>query len=71
MEKLHLMYKYIILQIDQNFSEITASSTARKVSVFGVFSCISPYSVRTRENTDQKNFEKGKFSRSVIQHETS
>ena len=71
MEKLHLMYKDIILETDQNFSSITGSSTARKVSVFGVFSRISPYSVRTRENTDQKNFEKGQFSRSVIQHKAS
>ena len=34
--------------------------TAQKVSVFGVFL------VGIRENTDQKNYENGHFSRSVL-----
>ena len=34
--------------------------TAQKVSVFGVFL------VGIRENTDQKNYEHGHFSRSVL-----
>ena len=51
-------------------------STAWKMSVFGVFLVrvfphldwilrFSPYSVRMRENTDQKNSEYGHFSHSV------
>ena len=46
--------------------------TAWKISVFGSFSgqmrsilSISPCSVWKRENTDQKNYEHGHFSRSV------
>ena len=33
---------------------------------YGEVLCISPYLVRMRENTEQKNFERGHFSRSVI-----
>ena len=40
--------------------------TAWKVFKYGVFS--SPYSVRKRENTDQKNSVFGYFSRSVIKN---
>ena len=32
---------------------------------FGLNLCISPYSVRMRENMDQENSEYGHFSRSV------
>ena len=39
--------------------------TAEKVSAFGVFSGPNAYSVRMRENADQKNSEYGHFSRSA------
>ena len=43
------------------------TSTARKVSVFGVIPVhsISPYSVWMQENTVQNNFEYGYFLRSA------
>ena len=33
---------------------------------FGLNTDISPYSIQMRENTDQKNFDYGHFSRSII-----
>ena len=59
-------------KIQINLKDIAEIITAWKVSIFGVILVhvfpytlrISPYSVRIRENTDQKNSEYGHFLRS-------
>ena len=74
-----LLIMYIIWNKRKNNAQLT--STAWKVSVFGVFlvctfpyldsirgdtPCFFPYSVRMWENTDPKNYEYRNFSRSVL-----
>ena len=59
-----------ILEIKQwQIEKIQSAITAWKVSVFIVFlvRSISPYSVRMRKNTDQKNSEYERLSHSVFQ----
>ena len=44
------------------------SAFSRIRTEYGEILSISPYSIRMRENTDQKNSEYGHFSRSVRRH---
>ena len=46
------------------FSELFWSAFSRIRTEYGEIFCISPYSVRMRENADQNNSEYGHFSRS-------
>ena len=56
----------LMAMILTTFELTSVHVTAKKVSVFGVFLRIFPYSVRMRENTDQKNSEYEHFLRSVF-----
>ena len=49
------------------YSEFFWSVFSRIQTEYGEIRSISPYSVRVRENTDQKNSEYGHFSRSAYQ----
>ena len=56
--------QFIIKSITCPYSESFWSIFSRIRTEYGEILCISPYSVRMQENTDQKNSEYGHFSRS-------
>ena len=55
-----------ILRKKGPYSDFFWSVFFRIQTEYGELQSISPYSVRMRENTDQKNSEYGHFSRSEI-----
>ena len=48
------------------YSELFWSAFYRILTEYGEILCISPYSIRMREDADQNNSEYGHFSRSVV-----
>ena len=58
--RLKVMQRYSLRE-NYPYSELFWSAFSRIRTEYGQILRISPYSVRMRENTDQKNSEYGKF----------
>ena len=65
MSVLYLFLIHLALRKKCPYSELFWSAFSRIRTEYGEIKSISPYSVWTRENADQNNFEYGHFSRSV------
>ena len=71
MQQMAYKYMKILTSLILISTKLTGSEKQREKCLYSAFGLnverysISPYSVRKRQNTDQKNFEYAKFSRIV------